>query len=527
MAQLIDPIATMMAPSPLCLAFCLLLGVCLNVSAGDYYVSLTGGHIPPFTTWADAATNIQDAIDAAADSDTVWVTNGVYRTGGRVASGGLTNRVVLDKALTVRSVNGAEVTTILGQWDPTATNGPLAVRCVWMAQGAKLRGFTIQAGATLSTLDSIADRQGGGVACEVIIGAQPSSSVIESCIISGNASSGFGAGVAGGVVLHTRIVGNRNLGGGPYANGGGTAYSSLINCYVAGNYAQGEGGGAYQGSLVNCTVADNYTVYSQSGGVYGSFATNSIVYFNSNVHGSSANYYPPTAGTKFVNCCTFPQLASSGGIDADPQLMDSYHLAVNSPCRGAGTNLASGSDLDGEPWAAIPSIGCDEPWEAGITGPLAVGLGARYPYVAEGGLMPLSGWVQGRVTRVAWDFGDDSILTNQSLLRLSHVWTNAGDYDVTLTAYNMDHPDGVSADLSIQVAQLSWPEISTSTKSGSDFTLSFPGQPGVRYYIEQTTNLMPPVVWSTIKNLPSTGQIMQFTHTAATNEMQFYRVRVP
>ena len=35
------------------------------------YVSLDGSHLHPFTNWATAATNIQDAIDAASSGDTV------------------------------------------------------------------------------------------------------------------------------------------------------------------------------------------------------------------------------------------------------------------------------------------------------------------------------------------------------------------------------------------------------------------------------------------------------------------------
>ena len=32
----------------------------------DRYVSPTGGNLAPFTSWSDAATNIQDAIDAVS-----------------------------------------------------------------------------------------------------------------------------------------------------------------------------------------------------------------------------------------------------------------------------------------------------------------------------------------------------------------------------------------------------------------------------------------------------------------------------
>jgi hypothetical protein len=50
----------------------------------DRFVSLLGTHQAPFTNWPGAATNIQAAIDAASAGDKVWVTNGIYSTGGKV-----------------------------------------------------------------------------------------------------------------------------------------------------------------------------------------------------------------------------------------------------------------------------------------------------------------------------------------------------------------------------------------------------------------------------------------------------------
>src|SRR5207249_3909863 len=86
-----------------------ILACCAEARATTRYVSLSGGHAPPFTDWSSASTNIQIAIDASSAGDLILVTNGIYWIGGKVMAGTLTNRVALDKAITVQSLNGPAV----------------------------------------------------------------------------------------------------------------------------------------------------------------------------------------------------------------------------------------------------------------------------------------------------------------------------------------------------------------------------------------------------------------------------------
>ena len=174
----------------LCLAVWSCVAVWPGAEAATRYV-WTNSPSPsaPYDAWSNAAHDIQTAIDAASSGDLVLVTNGVYASGGKAAVGG-TNRVVLDKALTVRSVNGPELTVIAG-------NGPVdaaAVRCAYIGADAVLAGFTLTNGFTTS------GNSGGGVYCA------GDSSVLSNCVVTGCTAAQYGGGVFRvrcGIVLWT------------------------------------------------------------------------------------------------------------------------------------------------------------------------------------------------------------------------------------------------------------------------------------------------------------------------------------
>src|SRR6266478_6243013 len=113
-----------------------------NALADVHYVdSNSTNPLPPYSDWSSASTDIQSAIDISTNGDLILVTNGVFQTGGRPVTGyALTNRVVINKAVTVQSVNGASATIIQGYQVPLVTNGDSAVRCVYITNNATLVG---------------------------------------------------------------------------------------------------------------------------------------------------------------------------------------------------------------------------------------------------------------------------------------------------------------------------------------------------------------------------------------------------
>jgi hypothetical protein len=328
-------------------AVALLALLSFQVSATTHYVDVNGtSPVSPYTNWVIAATNIQDAINAAGTSELILVTNGIYQTGGRYWSDSTSNRVVINKAVMVQSVNGPAVTAIRGYQIPGATNGNNAVRCVYLDSGATLSGFTLTNGATQTY------GNGGGVYCT------STSCLVTNCVIAGNVAYTFGGGTYSGTLVNCTLTGNVAISVG--GDGGGACQSSLVNCILTGNsagYSAG-GGGTFGGTLINCTVVSN-----TSDGIVDSTLKNCIVYYN-----LPQNYYD-YGGVHATNCCIFPLPShGSNNFTNAPQLVNrqagDFHLQPWSPCINAGDNslVASSLDSDGNPriFAGTVDIGAYE-----------------------------------------------------------------------------------------------------------------------------------------------------------------------
>jgi len=388
-----------------------LLLACAGTALADvHYVDLNSTNAtPPYTNWPTAATNIQDAVDVALAGDELVVTNGIYATGGRAIYGALTkNRIAVNKPLTLRSVNGPRFTVIQGHRVPGTTNGDGAIRCVYLANGAGLYGFTLTNGATRAVNAGDHDTSGGGLWCEstdtVLIsncvvtgnsayqnGGGAYQGTLNNCTLTGNSAKSGGGGAYSGTLNNCTLTGNS--GGGAYSStlnnctltgnsgGGGAVSSTLINCTLTGNSPSGAfsstlnnctvssnsssglGGGAYQSTLNNCTLTSNWAQYG-GGGIYQgtlnncTLSGNSTYYFegggaydsaltNCTLTGNSAQYGGGAYGGTLDNCTLIGNSASFNGGAAYGGTLNNCTLTGNSVIGNSAS--FSGGGASGDP----------------------------------------------------------------------------------------------------------------------------------------------------------------------------------
>jgi hypothetical protein len=261
--------------------------------------------------------------------------------------------VVIDKAALVQSVNGPQVTTIEGAGAPGP--GPYGIRCVYLAAGASLAGFTLTNGAARTGVDMVLEQSGGGVWCE------DDTALVSDCIVTGNSAIRFGGGVFRGTVVGCVLTNNRaSFGGGASSNvlvdtvltrnmasfpnlnrGGGAFGASLSNCVLSANQALGGigfGGGASDSILQACVISNN--VASQGGGISGGLAEWSLIFSNRAViFGGGA------LSNTLSHCIVLTNSAGNSGGGAYASVLQNCLLAFNSAsefgggaARGALTN---------------------------------------------------------------------------------------------------------------------------------------------------------------------------------------------
>ena len=232
------------------------------VDTSDWYVSASSGDDSnDGLSWTTAKKSIQAAIDASSAGDTILVADGTYAP------------IETDnKAITIRSVNGAEKTIIDGQYSrQCASLGSLTNE-----NATVLDGFTICRGRASSENDVF----GAGVLygtlrkCHILsctntfrisndVGGGAYGSMAEDCIFENN-YAGAGGGLANGYAIRCIFRNNyaEDDGGGVFR---ATLYDSLLDGNKSGNWGGRESGAAGKEIVAyGCTIVNNH---APSGGI--------------------------------------------------------------------------------------------------------------------------------------------------------------------------------------------------------------------------------------------------------------------
>ncbi len=212
------------------------------------------------TSWANAFTDLQDALAGAASGSKIWVAAGTYTPGISQSDsfqlvsdveiyGGFdgteTSKDQRDWVTNVTVLSGDIDQDDLSGLDPDGRGrglprGNNSYHVIKGSDNAVLDGFTIAGGHANG---SGSDDNGGGIYCD---GVSPK---IVNCIITCNKSAGDGAGMY-----------NDN-----------SASPTLINCIISGNLARASGAGIYNKNssspiITNCTFNAN-KAFGEGGGI--------------------------------------------------------------------------------------------------------------------------------------------------------------------------------------------------------------------------------------------------------------------
>ena len=476
----------------------------IDVVDADFYVSPTGNDTNDGQSWLTAKRTIQEGVNVASHiyGASVWVTNGVYKE---------SNEISITNSIAIQSINGPEVTIVdgggvhrcfnLGNFECylngfSITNGndssndggggvycsnhsitPVVSNCVFSDNSATAGGgMKFGRANNCMFVGNFVQYSGGGIDSGIannctFTGNSASSGggmdggTANNCTFTGNSASSGGGGLYEGIANNCVFSANTASGGGGMSggtannciffenlaknNGGGISGGSVNNCVFFKNRASGSGGGMFGDAYSianNCTFSANLAQFD-GGGMDGGTANNCIIWYNQS---ESRNGNDAFGVTMHFVCSPDVTNGVNGCITNEPNFASFSHLRLSSPCIGAADpSYLFSTDIDGEAWKTLPSIGCDESY-SNTCGKLRLFLNLPTRQVAHNIPVPIQFGVLGPYNEFYIDFGDGIIITN-SFVSLSHEWETVGSYDVVLFARNASYPNGLSITQHIDV----------------------------------------------------------------------------
>jgi len=296
-------------------------------------------------SWANALTNLAEALAEAPDHAELWVAGGLHKPPPHSRR---TAFIVPPGRRVYGGFGGSETRREQRNWgtNPTILSGDIgtpndiADNCknvVWGQAGARLDGFAVTGGHGETEQD-----MGGGIH-EARGFSIPQSAdtalLVEHCTVSNNRAY-YGSSVFGGFLRNTLLVNNHAY------QESTTKFSSLECCTLANNTSVGFVSGliSQEHRVVNCIFLNNTSFWAPG-------ETNC----------STSCEWPQSA--------PLPIPAGFGNLTAAPLFANAtagdFRLQSDSPCVNVGAAaawMATATDLDGRKrvWGAAPDMGAYE-----------------------------------------------------------------------------------------------------------------------------------------------------------------------
>lgn len=502
-----------------------------STGATHYVLQTSANPTPPYTTPDSAAHNIQEAVDAANDGDTVLVSPGNY---------GVTNQILVTKAIRLQSTGGTNQTflTGYGSWclvisntlavvdgftfgSPTETSGGASLvggtiqNCNFTNFYAGLPGAIVMSGGTASnamvTYIRGPQNQGSAVVCN-------DSGLVTDSLILCTKTVGFGG---RGISLANSRLQNSVISGAPAApiTGGVAVYASastIVGCTISNNYNRGQGGGAYlQDSLMDrCIVTGNSSGGDGPGdGGGGIFETNSIIrnsliVSNQVIIGDGGAIFGGFGGGVYMQGGALLNCTVSGNSTADESSLLGYGGGVYAESGGITNCIVYFNSFSS---SAHPDNASTNWFNDGVavfghsdTAPDPGGAGnitqdPQFIDIINGNfrLAPTSPCIGAGVVQ-SW-MAEAQDLDGNARTRNGHV--DIGAYQ------NQPRP------------------ILTIARSGSNITLRWPSAGTSEVILETSQDLTTPESWTPTEATINDDGTNRFVTLPATNNAQFFRLR--
>jgi len=370
----------------------------LQAEAGVIYVNLNATGNNDGSSWTNAFTGFQTAIDVAISGDSIFVASGIYQpvsgTSFTMKEGVKIFGGFLGTESSFGQRNPNHRATLQGNGNSVIINDNNG-----LTSSAVLDAFIITGGYSNG-------RGGGGIF------NLNSSPAIRNCVFSGNKAE-IGAGVYNYTSASPTII-NCLFSDNSANTGGGAIYNminsspAIINCIFSGNTG-GNGGAIYNGFqsaavFTNCVISGNTAGFG--GGMYNTAAnpviTNTIIWNNTGYADGNGIYNLSAAPVITYSDLQDGIIGGTGNISQDPLFTDlaggDYTLKSTSPCIDAGNTAANiiATDLAGNPRVAGTSVDIGAYELQGTTVPVD--------------LVHFKGSIQNGIVTLQWESGAESNL---------------------------------------------------------------------------------------------------------------------